>query len=202
MPDLIWTAIGQPPFEVLGLVAAVVGARIGPIARIVVAQLPTSLSERLTQVSSTSSSLVTARLATIVRFVQAIPPALASYRTLAHPDTLSERIACTAFGWAILIGGLGAWYVRARYSGRVDDRVGEFIRTNAIVAKVGVFIAVEIVLFPLFCGVLLDLSTIPLFPGVTVASRIAFCQRAPLSAAFMLWSSGSWFVCGASLRFV
>ncbi|KAK4055801.1 hypothetical protein OIO90_003053 [Microbotryomycetes sp. JL221] len=103
---------------------------------------------------------------------------------------------CVALGFVALLFG-AAWYVQSTqgdYSQQMHRAVRDGIRQQFVLLKVGAFILVEIIAFPAMCGVLLGLASLPLFPDATIASRIAFHTRAPLTGFFVVWFTGTGFM--------
>ncbi|KAK4045943.1 hypothetical protein OIV83_006501 [Microbotryomycetes sp. JL201] len=110
-------------------------------------------------------------------------------------DTL-HRGLCIALGYASLLFA-GVWFVsstQGEYGEQMHRAIREGIRQQLVLLKVCAVIIVEIIAFPAMCGALLDLATLPLFSGATIASRIAFHARTPLTAFFVVWFSGTGFM--------
>ncbi|OAL38538.1 hypothetical protein AYO20_02188 [Fonsecaea nubica] len=74
---------------------------------------------------------------------------------------------------------------------RVEGYFADSLRQAGGVMKVIVIIGIEMLVFPLYCGLLLDLALLPLFADATVASRIAFLMRTPLTGIFIHWFIGT-----------
>ncbi|KIX98427.1 uncharacterized protein Z520_05728 [Fonsecaea multimorphosa CBS 102226] len=74
---------------------------------------------------------------------------------------------------------------------RVEGYFADSLRQAGGVMKVIVIIGIEMLVFPLYCGLLLDMALLPLFANATVASRIAFLMRTPLTGIFIHWFIGT-----------
>ena len=74
---------------------------------------------------------------------------------------------------------------------KVEGYFADSLRQAGGVMKVIVIIGIEMLVFPLYCGLLLDIALLPLFVNATVASRIAFIMRSPLTGIFIHWFVGT-----------
>ncbi|KAH8832844.1 hypothetical protein DL96DRAFT_1667326 [Flagelloscypha sp. PMI_526] len=107
-----------------------------------------------------------------------------------------ERVFALALGYTVICI-LIALYLNIITVGNMKTAgraVRTVVRQQLLVLKVAMFIFIELVTFPLGCGIVLDLCTIWLFPEASLASRIAFFMRAPLTAMFYHWIAGTMFM--------
>ncbi|KIW99190.1 uncharacterized protein Z519_00853 [Cladophialophora bantiana CBS 173.52] len=74
---------------------------------------------------------------------------------------------------------------------KVEGYFADSLRQAGGVMKVIVIIGIEMLVFPLYCGLLLDMALLPLFANATIASRIAFLMRTPLTGIFIHWFIGT-----------
>lgn len=126
---------------------------------------------------------------------------------MATDDDPLHRGLCIALGYgAALLAGV--WYLQFTQSEsaqQVNRMIREGITQQLVLLKVCLFIFIEvsrvaafdgsladvsfreqIILFPGTCGALLNLATLPLFPQATIAGRLAFHVRAPISGASLV----------------
>ncbi|KAJ9614045.1 hypothetical protein H2200_002181 [Cladophialophora chaetospira] len=74
---------------------------------------------------------------------------------------------------------------------KVEGYFADSLRQAGGVMKVIVIIGIEMLVFPLYCGLLLDVALLPLFANATLASRVAFMMRTPLTGIFIHWFIGT-----------
>ena len=74
---------------------------------------------------------------------------------------------------------------------KVEGYFADSLRQAGGVMKVVVIIGIEMLVFPLYCGLLLDVALLPLFANATVAGRVAFLMRTPLTGMFIHWFIGT-----------
>ncbi|KAI5305523.1 hypothetical protein KEM55_008951, partial [Ascosphaera atra] len=116
-------------------------------------------------------------------------------RSLAHWST-KDRIIAIIMGYCF-VASLCMLYLQIQALFRSpdadanDSAVMEALRQAGGVLKVTLIIGIEMLVFPLYCGILLDVALLPLFENVTLASRIAFTVRCPLTSLFVHWFVGT-----------
>lgn len=74
---------------------------------------------------------------------------------------------------------------------RMEGLVADVLHQAGGVMKVILIIGIEMIVFPLYCGSLLDLALMPLFENATIASRIEFTNKTPLTSLFVHWFIGT-----------
>ena len=74
---------------------------------------------------------------------------------------------------------------------KVEGYFADSLRQAGGVMKVIVIIGIEMLVFPLYCGLLLDIALLPLFANATIAGRVAFILRTPLTGMFIHWFIGT-----------
>ncbi|KAJ5605589.1 Zinc finger RING-CH-type [Penicillium lagena] len=115
---------------------------------------------------------------------------------LAVWDT-KDRIIAILMGY-LLASIMGLLYLRitgflsgASRGQRIEGIFAEILLQAGGVMKVILIIGIEMIVFPLYCGTLLDVALLPLFSSATIASRIAFTARSPLTSLFVHWFIGT-----------
>ncbi|KAE8352969.1 hypothetical protein BDV28DRAFT_134127 [Aspergillus coremiiformis] len=115
---------------------------------------------------------------------------------LAVWDT-KDRVIAIMMGY-LLASALGLLYLRVTglVSGvdrgqRVEGIVADVLHQAGGVMKVILIIGIEMIAFPLYCGTLLDVALLPLFDNATIASRVAFTSKSPLTSLFVHWFIGT-----------
>ncbi len=108
-----------------------------------------------------------------------------------------DRVLAIILGYALFaVAGIifleiARLFLSLRDGEKVEGYFADSLRQAGGVMKVIVIIGIEMLVFPLYCGLLLDLALLPLFANATVASRIAFMMRTPLTGVFIHWFIGT-----------
>lgn len=108
-----------------------------------------------------------------------------------------DRILAIIVGYALFaVVGIVFLEIAHLFLGLKDDEkvegyFADSLRQAGGVMKVIVIIGIEMLVFPLYCGLLLDIALLPLFANATIASRVAFMVRTPLTGIFIHWFIGT-----------
>lgn len=140
------------------------------------------VNEVTAQSMSSAATSISAKLAT-------------TWAEVGRTTSTADRIGSILVGYTLAASCLTIWYLRDRSLARPWSRsFQESLEQQAILVKVAMFVVVELIGFPALCGLLLSIVSLPLFPETTIATRLEYYQRAPISALFFTWTMGTLFM--------
>lgn len=124
--------------------------------------------------------------------VRAVLDAAIALDDMTRGARLWERAMCVVLGhlYGVLLLGIEAKFGGLIHGGQT--RWAETaLRYYLATLKVAFFFVLDLVGFPLYCGLLLDVCALPLWQGASLMSLWAQANAAPLTFAFLRWTSGT-----------
>ncbi|KXN73136.1 hypothetical protein CONCODRAFT_4025, partial [Conidiobolus coronatus NRRL 28638] len=112
-------------------------------------------------------------------------------------DSLLSRLAVIGLGYIVSVGTLSLFLLLLPSENLQDLNLVNLRRQlvlGGLMLRVTLFLVMEIILFPTFYGFVIDFLFLAAFKGATLASRYNFVVSNPITAVFIHWSLGTFFM--------